>query len=561
MQRLLSSPVTTSSKSFGRSLTRLQTEDEMQNVWRKDRRRTKTWQTGSNIDRCPAFLQNPCRSEKRPGFLLLSLDKPEQPVIVGSDRGRLYAGDTDGSRDAAERRGGHWCRHTGAGADAPAGLLADAGIPCEILLQEEKFTPDGLYWFDRCAEKKIPVRMWADVTSLDGYGSIADCIFGTGFHGSAAGEAARMIRMINESGAYTVSADINSGLNGNNGMAETAVHSDLTVSIGSWKPGHFLNMAKDIMAEKVNIDIGIPPLGHGIQLTEEADAAELFPARKHFSHKGIYGYIALIGGSFRYSGAIRLAAMANAAMRSGAGVVRLCAPRSLCEKMIPDILEATLFPLAEDAGNMVFREEEFREALRGTKTAAFGMGAGMSGETEKTVRYLTENYEGTLILDADGLNALAAIGTERVKNAAGKVILTPHIGEFARLSGKTAAEIQNSPVALAEDFAGEHGVILLLKGPGTIVTDGKETWIADRGTPGMATAGSGDVLSGILAAVAAAHPDELLKAAAGAAWINGRAGETAAGKYGEAAMTAGDTAGSIAEVVRALETAERPVRK
>ncbi len=442
-----------------------------------------------------------------------------------------------------------------------AGLLADAGISCEILLQEEKFTPDGRYWFDRCAEKEIPVRMWADVSSLDGYGSIADCIFGTGFHGSAAGEAARMIRMINESGAYTVSADINSGLNGDNGMAETAVHSDLTVSIGSWKPGHFLNMAKDTIAEKTNIDIGIPPMGHGIRLMEETDASELFLPRKHFSHKGVYGYIALIGGSFRYSGAIRLAAIANAATRSGAGVVRLCAPRSLCEKMMPEILEATLFPLAEDAGNMVFREEEFREAIRGTKTAAFGMGAGMSGETEKAVRYLTENYEGTLILDADGLNALAAIGTERVKNAAGKVILTPHIGEFARLSGKTAAEIQDSPVALAEDFAGKHGVILLLKGPGTIVTDGKETWIADRGTPGMATAGSGDVLSGILAAVAAAHPDKLLKAAAGAAWINGRAGETAAGKFGEAAMTAGDTAGSVAGVVKALEITERPARK
>ena len=137
----------------------------------------------------------------------------------------------------------------------------------------------------------------------------------------------------------------------------------------------------------------------------------------------------------------------------------------------------------------------------------------------------------------------------------------PHIGEFSRLSGRTAAEIQDSPVALAEDFAGKHGVILLLKGPGTIVTDGSETWITDRGTPGMATAGSGDVLSGILAAVAAAHPIDLLKAAAGAAWINGRAGETAAGKYGEAAMTAGDTAGSTAEVVRVLETTERLVRK
>ena len=121
-----------------------------------------------------------------------------------------------------------------------AGLLADAGISCEVLLQEEKFTPDGRYWFDRCMEKGIPVRMWADASSLDGYGSIADCIFGTGFHGTVTGEAERMVRMIYESGAYTVSADINSGLNGDNGMGKTAVHSDLTVSIGSWKPGHFL---------------------------------------------------------------------------------------------------------------------------------------------------------------------------------------------------------------------------------------------------------------------------------------------------------------------------------
>ena len=132
---------------------------------------------------------------------------------------------------------------------------------------------------------------------------------------------------------------------------------------------------------------------------------------------------------------------------------------------MPDILESTLFPLAEEEGNMLFREGEFREALKGTKTAAFGMGAGMSAETEKAVRFLTESYEGTLILDADGLNALASIGTERVKSAAGRVILTPHIGEFARLSGRNAAEIQDSPAALAEDFAGEHGVILLLKGP------------------------------------------------------------------------------------------------
>ena len=93
-------------------------------------------------------------------------------------------------------------------------MLADAGIPCEILLREETFTGDGKFWFDCCTAKRIPVRMWSEIETLEGYGSVADCIFGTGFHGSAEGESARMIRLINESGAYVVSADINSGLNG-----------------------------------------------------------------------------------------------------------------------------------------------------------------------------------------------------------------------------------------------------------------------------------------------------------------------------------------------------------
>ncbi len=433
-----------------------------------------------------------------------------------------------------------------------AELLDRSGTGCEILLQEERFTPDGRYWYDRCRERGIPVRMWKDVTTLTGFGSVADCIFGTGFHGKAAGEAERMIRLINESGAYIVCADINSGLNGDSGMAETAVCSDLTVSVGSWKPGHFLNMAQDLMKCRVNIDIGIPPDGHGIRLTEEADVQMLFPPRKHFSHKGVYGYIALIGGSLRYSGAIRLAAMANAAMRAGAGVVRICTPRTLCGKMIPEVLEATLFPLAENGGNLVFREAEFREALRGTRTAAFGMGAGMTPETEKATAFLTNEYEGTLILDADGLNALAAIGTERLKSAAGQVILTPHIGEFARLSGRTAEEILCEPVRLAEEFAAAYGVTLLLKGPGTIVTDGKTTRITDRGSPGMATAGSGDVLSGILAAVAATHPEDPVQAAAGAAWINGRAGEIAARRAGEVSMTAGKTTEAITEAIAGL---------
>ena len=321
-------------------------------------------------------------------------------------------------------------------------MLRDAEIPCELFLQEEKFTQDGKFWFGCCGG--IPVRKWAETDSLRGYGTVLDCIFGTGFHGKAEGEAQRMIHLINESGAYVVSADINSGLNGDNGMAETAVRSDLTVCVGSWQPGHFLNMAGDLIREKVCVDIGIPPKGRGIKLFEGEDAAALFPPRKHFSHKGDYGTIALMGGSLRYSGAIRLAALANAGMRAGAGIVRLCAPETLCEKMIPEILEATLFPLAEENGSMIFREDNFREALQGTRSAAFGMGAGNTKETEKAVSFLLREYEGTLILDADGLNALAAMDCAGLAEARGKVILTPHPGEFSRLSGKTMEKIRNN---------------------------------------------------------------------------------------------------------------------
>ena len=429
-------------------------------------------------------------------------------------------------------------------------MLQEAGIPCDILLQDEKFTPDGKFWFDCCTARKIPVRKWAETETLRGYGSVADCIFGTGFHGQAEGEAARMIRLINESGAYVVSADINSGLNGDSGMAAEAVRSDLTVCVGSWQPGHFLNMAGDLIGDKVCVDIGIPPKGRGMKLMEAEDVYALFPPRKHFSHKGDYGTIALIGGSLRYSGAIRLAATANAGMRSGAGIVRLCAPRSLCEKLIPEVLEATLFPLDETDGNLLFREENFAEALRGTRSAAFGMGAGNTEETAKAAAYLLREYEGTLILDADGLNALAGMQCEGLAEAKGNVILTPHPGEFSRLSGKSMEKIRNNPIPLAEEFARKHRVTLLLKGPATIITDGTETILTDRGAPGMASGGSGDVLSGVLAAVAAVHPDIPVKAAAAAAWINGRAGEIAQERMGDVSMTAGDTAAAIPEVFR-----------
>ena len=216
--------------------------------------------------------------------------------------------------------------------------LQKRGIDCTLLLLEERFSADGKYYFDKCVENDIPYEICTEELDLSRFSTLVDCIFGTGFNGEARGLAKSVIENYNASSAYKVSVDINSGMNGDTGMGEVIALSDLTCSIGSFKPGHFLNKAKDVIKDKINLDIGIKPIDEPYYLYEPS----ALPERRNFSNKSTYGYVALIGGSKKYSGAIRLAAMANAAMRSGAGVAMLAVPDSISPYIIPNILEATL---------------------------------------------------------------------------------------------------------------------------------------------------------------------------------------------------------------------------
>ncbi len=432
-----------------------------------------------------------------------------------------------------------------------AKLLHDAGIACDLILLSEKFSEDGAYYFNLCKETGIPSRPWVASMDLSGYGTIADCLFGTGFRGEVRGPAREAIEAINRSGACVIAVDINSGLNGDNGMAETCVRSDLTVSVGDFQPGHFLNMAKDVMKAKINCNIGIEPADRTYALIEASDLAELFQPRKNYSNKGTYGYTALIGGSKRYSGAIRLAGMANAAMRSGAGVVKLAVPNVLFPVVAPAVLESTMYPLSDDGNEMVFTEKEIAELVSNVKTVAFGMGIGTGEGAGKALEYLLEHYTGRLVVDADGLTLLSRMDKNRIRNAACTLVLTPHIKEFSRLTGLSTEEILDNPITAAEAYAKENKVILLVKGPATVITDGETTYLTDTGCAGMATAGSGDVLSGILAAILGYAADPLLGTAA-AAWINGKAGEAAQRKYGSISMVAGDTVECIAEIIQSI---------
>ena len=433
-----------------------------------------------------------------------------------------------------------------------AALLREAGLECTVYCVSDRFSEDGRYWADRCLERGAVMRPWKTGTDLSGFGTVVDCLFGTGFRGEVTGAAREAVEAINASGAQVISADINSGLNGDSGLGACCVKSDVTVAIGGFKPGHFLNMAKDVIGARVNCDIGIAPVDTPYQLLERQDVIPCFRPRRNYSNKGTYGYTALIGGSARYSGAIRLAAMAAAAMRCGAGVVKAAVPASLMHDVAPAILESTLFPLPDRDGEMRFDAEAMRELTANVRTAAFGMGIGVTEEAGKALAWLMDNYHGTLIVDADGLTLLARMERSRLREAACSLVLTPHLKEFSRLTGMSMEEITRAPAESARDYARETGAVVLLKGPATIVTDGTAVILTDAGCAGMATAGSGDVLSGILAALCGWIPDRMTAAAAGA-YINGLAGEAAQRKMGSISMTAGDTARCIAETVRDLE--------
>ncbi len=428
-------------------------------------------------------------------------------------------------------------------------LLADGGILPNIILLYDKFSNDGKYYFERCKQKNIPYSFFDKKKDIPKSDIIVDCIFGTGFHGVPSGIAREAISAINASGAYVISADINSGLDSDSGLSECAVVSDLTVSIGSYKSGHFLGMAKDFIRSLSNCDIGIAPTEPPYLLIEDTDVKPLFEKRSRFSHKGSFGYVTLIGGSLCYGGAIKLSNLSMSALRSGAGVSRLAAPVSIAPSLTPYLLESTYFPMTDDGrGNILYNPTDIDGAISGAACVAMGMGIGKSRAVYDTVEYILKSYKKTLILDADALNSLAEYGVNILKGAACRVVLTPHPLELSRLCGKTREEIQSAPIETAVEFARKYGVILLLKGASTVITDGETVMITDRGCAGMATVGSGDVLSGILTALLA-RADSLgvspLLATAAGAYLNGVAGEIAEKSVGDISMTASDTVAAI----------------
>ena len=280
-------------------------------------------------------------------------------------------------------------------------------------------------------------------------------------------------------------------------------------------------------------------------ITTESFVKENLPKHKSDAHKGNRGRVLIIGGSTGLTGAVCMAS--DAASKSGAGLITAAVSASLNHIFEIKLTEVMTLPLEDENG--FFGKSAYKKALEfgmNSDSVAIGPGAGVNEGTKAIVNEFITNYNKKLILDADALNVLADY-TSVLKKAKCDILITPHAGEMARLTGESIDEILADREKCATDFAKEYGINVLLKGKNTVVTNGKEIFTNPTGNNGMAKGGSGDVLTGICVSLAAQGAD-CFKSGIIGAYIHGMAGDIAREKYSEYAMTPCNITECLADV-------------
>ena len=288
---------------------------------------------------------------------------------------------------------------------------------------------------------------------------------------------------------------------------------------------------------------------NNIYEVDVSDIRCLFPMRDIDCNKGDFGKTGIYGGSVEYSGALKLASLSLGALRSGTGISRIITSRDVLPLLGSNILEQTLVVLP-DYEDSHFREKLY-DSISDLDSLAFGMGLGNDSHLEEVLEFLIKNYTGNLIIDADGLNTLSKMKLDILKDKKCNIILTPHVKEFSRLCGRKVEEIKDDSLHFVLEFAKEYQVIVLLKGHTTTISDGWNTYFVTTGCSGMATAGSGDVLSGILAGMLAYH-DFTIKTIAASVFLHGIAGCLAEERNTDISMIASDTISYIGEAIKMI---------
>lgn len=388
---------------------------------------------------------------------------------------------------------------------------------------------------------------------------IIDAIFGTGVSTPLEGIFAQTIQLINESGAYVISVDIPSGIDADTGnVLNLAVQAKLTVTMGVPKYGLILYPGKSYVGKLRIADIGIPKAlladRADTLLVTKDDIRKNLPPRRPDGHKGTFGTCLIVAGSRGYSGAACLTAMA--AVRSGAGLVRIAFPQSLTPGIESRIFEPVKHPLPETpAATLSFEALPLLLDLVAKATSvAIGPGISLHSETKKLLLEILPHIKVPMVVDADGINNLVA-EEETIRRCSAPLILTPHPGELSRLINVPPTEINANRIAVARNAARQLNCLIVLKGAPTVTAtpDGK-VFVNPTGNSGLGSGGTGDVLTGLIAGLLAQGAAPLDAALTGV-FCHGRAADIAAEKLSEYSLAAGDLLQFLPHAFRELLSA------
>ena len=419
----------------------------------------------------------------------------------------------------------------------------------------DKLKGDARINYELAVKFGIPVSEFSGL--IDECDIAVDALYGTGFHGEISGEEVEMVRYMNNCGAFVAAVDMPSGAGADNGtVSKNCVKADLTVTFGAAKVGQFLYPAKKYVGKLLVAPISIPGellKEHKSNIyTLDKSVFSLMPERAEDAHKGSFGKVLVFAGSKGMCGAAVMAS--EATLKSGAGMATLATPKCVADIAASKLTEVMTAALPVD-GDTVSKTAVTILSEKLKEQDILLMGPGLSGgeNVKSIVMQLATESKKPMIIDADALNALKG-NINILKKKKAPAVLTPHPVEFSRISGHSIEEIKGNRITLARNFAKEFDVTLVLKGADTLVCcpDGR-VFINTISNSGMATAGSGDVLAGIIAGIAAQGAD-LCDAACLGAYIHTVAGSLASKKKGEYGMTAVDILNEVPFAIKEVLT-------
>lgn len=460
------------------------------------------------------------------------------------------------------------CGHGSNGGDgfAAAKKFFDNGAKvCVLVADGAPTTDDAIDMFGRAERAGVHMVLCSDpeaAPTIERFileaDIVVDAIFGAGFHGEMPDYLQHIVELINLTEADVIAADVPSGVCADTGeAAEYSVRADYTLTFTAMKPAHVIYPAAELCGTTLVVPIGVDEESvraqeHEVSTIDRSMVRVCFNERKPNTYKGSYGSLFAVCGSDGMAGAAVFAA--KAAVQSGVGLVRMALPRPIYPIVASQVLDPVYTPMpCSNEGTLRAKDiDKLLAQLEKATACLIGCGMGCTADTIEITRRIIETSTVPLIIDADGLNAVAT-DPEMLRKAHCPVMITPHAGELGRLNGTDGAAVQRHRLVMARDFAKEYGVFVVLKGAGTIIAEPDGTVMVNTsGNPGMAKGGSGDVLAGIIASLAAqgqSAPDACMCGVN----IHGAAGDLAAERFSRIAMTPMDIIYDLPTVFQEIE--------